>query len=390
MNITKLSSIPGRIRLNIEGLKRNSNTAIHIENLLKSLYSINSTYINLRTGNILLTYNSYCIDEDMICTIISSSFIKINSLNAVTYNESKINIYSKELFEDAKSLSKSLIMVSISAASFLLFTAAPIYSICSLVFGIPAILYINSYSSFKYTLVNAGLNNVYIRNVNSVKYIKDVNNVLLHPKVVFNNGNLENLKSMSYYKIESLVHAKKINDPINSHVRRFIKDLRYMGINNISIISDYETNGLISYANNNLGLYETKGDNHHKFTIICGNDFSGINNLNNSTILGISCNKNFYDNNIDIACNELHKISWLFNECRHNEEHLTRSQAIALNINIFGIFLALIKYINLSKSILLYLINILGNLLYIKHTALHRSQLNNNNKELKLWKKKYL
>ena len=375
MNIKKLFSIPGRMRLYIEDLKRNPNASINVENLLKKISNIDSIKINLTTGTILLTYNSYYIDEDMICKVISSSSIEINNSNNTNCYKDKMNIYSKELFPDTKSLSKRLLAVSISVSSILLFTASPMYAISSLILGFPGLLYLNSYFLYKYILINADFKNIYIKDINSIIYLKDIKDILIHPNVIFNNNNLENIKSMNYFRIESLVHTNRISDPIQIEARHLIKDLRYMGINNITIISENENNGLISYANKNLGLCDTQKAQSHKLMIIRENDLNVIINTNYSIILSIAPYKKYYKNDINIACHQLYQITWLINQCRINQEHLVRAQAVAVSINVFGIFLVLSKYITLSGSILLYLLNTLGNLFYIKQKTLHNEKM---------------
>ncbi len=376
MNIKKLSSIPGRIRLYIEGLKGNSDAVINIENLLKSISSIDSIHINIKTGNILLTYNSYCIDEDMICNIISSSHIKINNLNNMTYTENKLNVYSEELFSDTKSLSHRLLAISISAASFLLFTSEPIYAICSLIFGIPAILYINSYVSLKYILENTALNDIYIKEANSIKHIRNINYILIHPQIVFKDCYLKNPKLMCHPEIESFIYTKKIADPINIEARNLIKNLRYIGINNIAIIEDDENTELILYANKALGLYTTKDDaQNNNLIIIKENVFPNINDIeDNSLILSMLPYLKSSNKDINITCHELSKIPWIIQGCRISQEYLIRSQATAISINILGIFFAFIKHINLSGTILLYFLNTLGNLFYIRHKTLNKKQ----------------
>lgn len=67
----------------------------------------------------------------------------------------------------------------------------------------------------------------------------------------------------------------------------------------------------------------------------------------------------------------------------NSQEHLVRAHAIAISINVLGIFLSYIKNINVIGSLVLYFLNTLGNLLYIKHKTLNNK---NNNKELRLWK----
>lgn len=375
MNIKKLSSIPGRIRLYIEGLKGNSSAVINIKNLLKSISSIDSIHINIKTGNILLTYNSYCIDEDMICNIISSSYVKINNLNNMTYTKNKLNVYSKELFSVTKSLSHRLLAISISAASFLLFTSESIYAICSLIFGIPAILYINSYASLKYILENAASNDIYIKEANSIEHIRNINYILIHPQIIFNDCYLKNSKLVHHLKIESSIYAKRITDPINIEARNLIKNLRYIGINNIAIIEDDENTELILYANKTLGLYNTKEDVQYNNLIITKeNVFPNIIDMDSSLILSILPFLKSSNKDISIICHELSKIQWIIQDCRINQEYLIRSQAAAISINILGIFFALIKHINLSGTILLYFLNTLGNLFYIRHRTLRHNQ----------------
>ena len=175
--------------------------------------------------------------------------IKINNLNNITYTKNKLNVYSKELFSSTKSLSHRLLAISISAASFLLFTAEPIYTICSLILGIPAILYINSYVSLKYILKNAAFNDIYIKEATSIERIRNINYILIHPQIIFNDCYLKNQKLMRHPEIESFIYTKKVTDPINIEARNLIKNLRYIGINNIAIIEDDENKELILYAN---------------------------------------------------------------------------------------------------------------------------------------------
>lgn len=386
MNIKKLSSIPGRIRLYIEGLKGNYYIAIHIENMLTNFSHIQSININTKTGNILLIYNSYYINEDMIFRIISSSSIKVNNLAKLTYCRNKASNCSKELLQNTKSLSRGLLALSLSVASILFFTSSPTHAICSLILGFPGAIYLTSYFSLKYILHKAYLNNVYIKDIHSIRYIKNMKGISLHPSIVFNN-NFDKFKSINYFRLEILIYTNKIDDPINIEVRKLIKNLRTIGLNNITIISNYRNNNLILYANKSLGLYDHKENQQHKITVINYKDLSEIDKIDRKIILSISPSKKFYEDNITIACSKLCQIPWLIEVCMNSEEHLVRAQSIAVSINVFGIFLALIKFISLSQTILLYLMNTLGTLFYIKYNIIHTIK---NNKELPLWKPKEL
>jgi hypothetical protein len=253
MKIEKLSSIPGRMRLSIEGLKENSNLAMHIENVMKKLSNMQSISINIKTGNMLLIYKPYYIDEDTILNYIYKLNINESNLTSITYERTKFS--SEKLFKDEKSLSRRLLALSIAIASVLIFSSAPIYAVSSLILGFPGIIYVTSYFSLKYTLVEASFNNVYVKDTNSIRFVKNIKSIFIHSNLVFNNDKLEKLGSINHFRIESLISTGAVDDPINIDVRKLIRDLRDIGINNINIIPADEKKDLLLYANKSLGLY---------------------------------------------------------------------------------------------------------------------------------------
>lgn len=369
MKVENLSSIPGRIRLGIEDLKGNSNLALHIETMLEKLPNIQSIHINQKTGNILLTYKPYYMDEDTILNFIRRSSIPKNKFISITYEKTRFS--SKELFKEEKSLSRRLLALSIVTASILFFTSSPIYAISSLILGFPGVIYLTSYLSLKYTLSKASLNNVYVKDTNTIKLIQNIKSVLIHPHVVFNHDKLEAFISINHFRIESLISTGAAEDPISITVRNLIRDLRYIGINNINIISEDEKKDILLYANKSLGLCDIQKNKRPEMIIINETGIGAIKAIDNRIILSISSCKELHSESIHIICHEPYKIPWLMRICINNQEYLTRSQATAVSINVFGVMLAFMNYITLSGAFILYFINTLGNILYLKHKILH-------------------
>jgi len=372
MKIETLSSIPGRIRLGIECLKGNSNLALYIENIIENLSNIQLISINIKTGNILLTYKPYEIDEDKILNFICKFNIKANDLTSITYGRTKLS--SEKLFKEETYLSRRLLALSTAIASVLFFSSSPIYAIASLILGFPGIIHITSHLSLKYTLIEASFNNVYVKDTNTVSLVKNIKGIFIHSNLVFNNDNLEKLKSINHIKIESLISTGVIEDPINIDVRKLIRDLRNIGINNINIISDYEEKDFLLYANKSLGLYNIQNNEYPEMIIANENDIKVIKNIDNKIILSLSSCKSFDKESIHIDHHELYKIPWLIKTCINNQEYLARSHVTAVSINVFGIMLTFMRYISLKGSILVYFVNTLGNVLYLKHKILHHNK----------------
>ena len=372
MKIETLSSIPGRIRLGIECLKGNSNLALYIENIIENLSNIQLISINIKTGNILLTYKPYEIDEDKILNFICKFNIKANDLTSMIHERTKLS--SKNLLKEDTYLSRRLLALSTAIASVLFFSSSPIYAIASLILGFPGIIHITSHLSLKYTLIEASFNNVYVKDTNTVSLVKNIKGIFIHSNLVFNNDKLEKLGSINHFRIESLISTGAVDDPINIDVRKLIRDLRDIGINNINIIPADEKKDLLLYANKSLGLYNIQKNEYPEMIITNENDIKPLKTLDKKIILSLSSYKSFNEESIHIDRHELYKIPWLIKTCMNNQEYLTRSHATAVSINVFGIMLAFMKYISLSESIILYFVNTLGNVLYLKHKTLHHNK----------------
>ncbi len=96
-----LHEIPGRLRVKIPVLKKNSESACDIQQLLKKLPGIKSTSINTVTGSIIMHYDPELINSGAIINflaregyidlarMLSNRRHKVNNMEAVTRAASK-------------------------------------------------------------------------------------------------------------------------------------------------------------------------------------------------------------------------------------------------------------------------------------------------------------
>ena len=92
--VKKISSIPGRLRISVNVLKKNEQMSYEISNLLVHFKGIISAYSNKKTGNILIIYNDKNIDAAQIIDIIQG--FKCNNKEIVISRDAN----NKSLFKN--------------------------------------------------------------------------------------------------------------------------------------------------------------------------------------------------------------------------------------------------------------------------------------------------
>lgn len=371
VSVSKIFSIPGRIRLKIKDLRENSSYASNIENSLINIYSVKTVMANIKTGNLLIIYDSDRINENELLSRIKNFNINTET-NQITKRYKPNNRYKtkssfRELFQEEISLSKRLFIVSVTTASLLFITTSPIGAISVLLLGAPGVIFMNSYLSMRYTLIKAKQNEIHISNVSVIREIQNLTSISLYPNVIFQSKINENIYAMQAIEIETMVAGGEIEDPIPVEVRRLVKELRELGVNDITIYHKGNNIGIFIYANKNFGFETAERDLSD--LIIIGEE--ALNKkLNHKIILCISKNNTIPWKMAQISCRDINKIAWLFQQCMRSNELLTRSQVTTVSIQIFGIMLAFIGFLNIGTSVILYGLNVLGNSIYLKHSIL--------------------
>lgn len=369
LKINRIFSIPGRIRLKVENLRHDSNYAYAIETSLMKLSNINSVKANAATGNLLIMYNCFVVEEAALLNQITGIRITIHNF-AAGRKDALQRKSASEMFREEKSLSKRFPLLSIAAASALLLSSSMTGAAAALVLGFPGIIYITSYLSFKYTLLLAERNEIYINKAGVIRNIQNLRGIFFHRNVIIDAGNTEHLFAESYLGIETMVANGGIEDPVHQNVRNLIKELRKTGINNLSVLNERNKTGLFVYAVKTLGL-DDSGKHRYPEIRIKKDPFINTKSIYNGLALYVSENKNTESYNIYMKGYELYKIPWFIRICRRSGELLTISQVAAVSINTFGMMLIFTGYLNLGTSILLYLINMFGNITYLRHHILN-------------------
>ena len=372
IKISKINSFPGRIRLKVENLKNKIWYASAIETALKELGSIELAEANIRTGNLLILYNRINIEEDILLEQIKSTKIFITKDFQAAKEHLEPEPY-EDIFEEEKSLSRRISVLSAAAASVLLFSAAPANAAAALLLGFPGVIYITAYLSQKYTLKKAKRMDISIKNTRVIRKIQKVRSILLHPEVIIEEKNREQLNSKSYLEIENLIANDEIEDPVQPYTRKLVKNIRKIGIHDISVLSGGNKTGVLIYAVKTLGLQD-KRKHCPPEMIIQKNGSVSAEWIPDNIILCSSDNKTEKTQNIDIRCYDLNKIPWLINICHRSNEFLCRSQIAAASINVFGIMLVFTGYLYLGTSLLLYLINMFGNIWYLRYKILQSNK----------------
>ncbi len=369
MKISKIFSIPGRIRLKVEELKCDLNYASGIEIALIQVSSVNGVTVNVRTGNILVKYDQLSIEEAKLIKQIEETGILVNKDHEMKKKDIQRGA-CPDIFREEKLLSKRLTIMSAVAASVLFITSSSANPITAFLLGFPGIIYITSYLSLKYTLLFAEHNEVLVRNIRVIREIQKVKGIIFHCDIIIDEKAAKKLNnSKSYMEIENMVANDVMEDPVHPDVRSLVKDLRKIGIHKLSVLCGSNKTGLFIYAVKTLGL-NYKEKHQYPEIIIIKDQFTDSMRRRNRIILSFSGDETADIKNIHIKCYELNKIPWLINTCLRSSEFLTRSQAAAVSINIFGTMLIFMGYLNLGTSIIFYFLNLLGNIYYLKHKIL--------------------
>jgi copper chaperone CopZ len=66
-----LHDIPGRLRIKIPGLKRNTENAWEIQEVLKNLSGVSSIAVNIVTGSVVVNYDPEFVSSTAILTCLS-------------------------------------------------------------------------------------------------------------------------------------------------------------------------------------------------------------------------------------------------------------------------------------------------------------------------------
>lgn len=393
-----ISSLPGRVRVNVKGLLKNEQRILRVRSGLTRYDSILSFHVSKNTGNVLIYYNENEIDENKIVVIIEkafngpevaavenidkSSLLKtlIDAVNPFFLFKKKL---SEQVYRDEYSISSKILKISMGIAAIVfVFTGNVINTISIFVLSYPGILFGVRASSYYYASVKLNMENIYLKDNTSMSFLSNVNTLLIEDDI-FRNGFNErdmDIMNLNEYEIQKLVILGKLDDPINDNMKLVIDNIRMLGINNIFIIGNSE-DSIIRYIGYVLGI-----------EVLDKNDLDGKKNClitdksDSNTILIVT--GKFPENELSYMCSDC--VICLYNELSSlkadiNLKYSSMDKLIlliklgyfcrevnvqventAITLNILGILLAVLNHLTPLYSIIYYILNTLLMVLILK------------------------
>lgn len=403
INLEIISSVPGRIRVNVDFLLR-KRTGSMILNSLKSINGIISTAFNKRTRNILIFYRYKEIDEiqlldkiraidnkdikkdienDIPKKVNKDSITKIifKTLNPINLIKKK---YPMKAYKDNYSLSKRIIKVGLFFGVIvfaLTFNLSNIISI--LILSYPGILFtISSIANF-YSAKKAYLNGIYLKNNHFIRVLSETDTLFVEDNLLIKERNIFNtiLNKLNKNIILRFTALRKLENPIDSEFEKVIYKLREYGITDIIVFSDNNKEILdyIAYSlgidktyflKDNILLFKNLKKEENLTAIVSENSIEKIRKLNLDLVICIKLNNegNIFKGDINFVDKNIKKLPWLLDLSKYNEEVIIRSQTIATGLNALGIFISVITNINPLLSFGIYGLNILAQTIGIKYS----------------------
>ncbi|GEM_PF-6797669 len=362
-----LFSVPGRIRLQAEGLKLNNNLADFLEGYLYHLEEIISVKASMKTGNIVITYNSSVINENAILSY-------IRTIHYRNLEDSGVQPRSQGfLLTEEKSLIKRFSLVSVTA-SLLASLISLKRAAAVLVIGFPAMIPVITYYSLNNTLLYLKKRDgIIINNIKAVRLTQNIKRILFHPDIIFMEKTPESMNYMSGIQIESMIANGELRDPVKTEMRELVKNLRRAGYNSLYVFDERKKDGRLEYARISLGISPVPKKKRYNTVIIPqGVKYTKPDVLTIVTGTNHNSGGGIRDNNI--YCKDLSEIPLLVRNCFRSHEYLIKSQTAALSVAAFGIMLAFTGYMAIFTSLLFYCINLLGNLVYLRHAILNLTE----------------
>ncbi|WP_446899193.1 HMA2 domain-containing protein [Clostridium sp. LBM24168] len=402
INIIKImSSLPGRIRVNIKGLLRNDEKVLKVRSKLNRYSGILSANVNKFTGNVLVYYNTDEFDEDRVLIIIKKAFnsqevttaennhkssllkIFIDGVNPLVLFKKK---YSKRVYKNEYGISGKLFKISIavSAVVFLL-TGNIANAISVFILGYPVILFALREVSYYYVSDKLNIEKIYMKDSTSLSFLESINALLIEDEV-FKSKFIKNKMydmNLNKYDIQKLVILGKLDNPVDENMKLVVNNIRMLGINNIFIIGSSE-NSITNYIGYLLGIeildkndlkkkkdpliIDKLEDNN---TVLITTDRLFESELRELCIDSIIClyrndKLSFLKADFNLHYSDVNKLPLLIKLAYFCREVNVQTENIAITLNVFGMLLAVLNYLTPLYSVIYYILNTLLMMLTLK------------------------
>ncbi|MFL0196850.1 HMA2 domain-containing protein [Clostridium sp. WILCCON 0269] len=398
-----ISSLPGRLRANVSNLFRNDKIAVNIKIILiksKGVFSVKASKI---TGNVLINYDAAHISENEIIILLEKCLnikqkleitadVKDNSLYKIIFHTlNPVSLLKKrwpeEIYRSEYISSKKIMNISLITSSItLLFTNSISKAFSVLILGYPGILFAVALVSYYYASSKLRYNDIYLKNYHCFYLIGNINSLWIDSRLFLRESYKYNksLSHLSRMDFEKLVILGQLENPISDRMQSIVENMRLLGINDISIIGNYR-DAIIDYISHYLGInildYEVLKDKANynfnnktkdKKALLVTSEFleQFPRYLRYDLVICIYKNHTIMmdmsKGNINFECNCMDKLPLMIKLSYFCTEINIQTKNIALTLNIIGMLLSIMDYLNPLNSIVFYSFNTLISILTLK------------------------
>jgi len=375
MRIKILSSIPGRIRIRVDGLVHNENAVYYFKESLQFYQGIILVSPNSVSGNMLVYYDDKLVDSRDFLERITSS--NIDNLYPYVHKERAkklcifrsytpknfANKYPVKVYYNEFALSKRLLTLSVIMSSLALCFSFDLNIVLSIIFlGFPGLLFFIRRSTYRIAQKNLNYRKFDFMDPNLIYELSVTEHLLIEDSILNFQNHMDRPKDLTSFPCDDVLYL--------------IRNFRNLGIVDISMISrkKHPISSWFSYmlGINNIELdrnvsYDRSIYNRDKTTLILtSSDLISLHKEQIVVFLGYNKLKPETDAFvITFRLDLVHKIPSLIETSKYCNELAIRSGNVAVTINIIGIFLGVANFITPLSSIALYFFNYLGNMIYI-------------------------
>ncbi|WP_156894502.1 HMA2 domain-containing protein [Clostridium formicaceticum] len=394
-----ISSIPGRIRLKIEGASKYEKLGYKVVCLFQDLRGIENISFNNTTGNILVLYNNKYLNEgEIIKQIEGFDFSKCLDIFSWPREESIIRIifkslnpfclgrkkYPNKIYKNEYVLSKTLIKLGfLLGTALFLFTS---YSMNILSIGIlayPGILFAIASVAYYYAAESFKYHSIFIKKSENIGLLGKTTDVFIQDQILLQEEKVNNIakeKDLSRMYLQKLITLGKVKNPISSEGQTIIQELRKYGILNITLCTG-KKDALTEYIAYYFGLdhidqlndqesYITKEQHQKVKLLICHQDFIAYRKkISGDVMMNIETksSKKVIQGDINLLQKDIIKLPQILRFSGNTDELITRTQVRAVTINVIALFLTMIRQIHPFTAIGIYGINMLAQLIILQN-----------------------
>ncbi|AKL96398.1 hypothetical protein CACET_c29540 [Clostridium aceticum] len=396
-----ISSIPGRIRLNIEGLSKEEKLGYQVVCLFQELRGTKNVSFSRITGNILVLYNEDCLNEGKIIEHIKNfDFTKCLEVLPWTTGESIGKIiskslnpfhligkkYSEKIYKTEYILSKRLIKVGfLLGLALFIFTS---YSMNILSIGIlayPGILFAIASATYYYTAEIFKYHSIFIKKSETLGLMGRTTDIFIQDQVLLKEekGNSILLeKDFSKAELQRCIVLGKINKPVTTEGETIIQELRKYGILNITlytrkkdVLTEYLAYYLgiedIHHLSDEEGPMAKESSNGVKLLVIQEDLIEDTRKTPRDVTIIIpkKLSKKIRSQEVVLLQKEFIRFPQILQLSGSIDELITRSQVTAVTINVIALFLTIMRQIHPFTALSIYGMNMFAQLIILQNNT---------------------